>query len=288
MTDLKAQKRLADDVMDVGKGRIWFDPEAQGDRGRHHARTSANSSTRVRSAPTMPPNSAAGPRAQREKRSYGHQNGAGTRRGKSGARQNEKKMALEGVDPRAGAYLKTFATGRRSRRQRYRTLYNKSSGGEFRGRRASRRRTSRRSISLNYGDQLMATGPRYKVPMRRRREVRTDYHQRLRLLKSGKPRLVARKSNKHTSRRSWSLPDLTATRPTRPPPAIWRRTAGTPPRAHFPRRISPASWPANEPSTPASTRPSSTSASTRRRPATRRSRYRKGSDRRRPRNPAQR
>jgi len=43
----------------------------------------------------------------------------------------------------------------------------------------------------------MATGPRYNVPMRRRREVRTDYHQRLRLLKSGKPRLVARKSNRH-------------------------------------------------------------------------------------------
>ncbi len=43
----------------------------------------------------------------------------------------------------------------------------------------------------------MATGPRYKVPMRRRREVRTDYHQRLRLLKSGDPRLVARKSNNH-------------------------------------------------------------------------------------------
>ena len=43
----------------------------------------------------------------------------------------------------------------------------------------------------------MATGPRYNVPMRRRREVRTDYHQRLRLLKSGKPRLVARVSNSH-------------------------------------------------------------------------------------------
>jgi len=35
------------------------------------------------------------------------------------------------------------------------------------------------------------------VPMRRRREARTDYHQRLRLLKSGKPRLVARTSNRH-------------------------------------------------------------------------------------------
>jgi len=43
----------------------------------------------------------------------------------------------------------------------------------------------------------MASGPRYTVPMRRRREVRTDYHQRLRLLKSGKPRLVARTSNRH-------------------------------------------------------------------------------------------
>lgn len=45
----------------------------------------------------------------------------------------------------------------------------------------------------------MATGPRYKVPMRRRREVRTDYRQRLRLLKSGRPRLVARTSNRQTT-----------------------------------------------------------------------------------------
>lgn len=43
----------------------------------------------------------------------------------------------------------------------------------------------------------MASGPRYNVPMRRRREDRTDYHQRLRLLKSGKPRLVVRISNRH-------------------------------------------------------------------------------------------
>jgi large subunit ribosomal protein L18 len=45
----------------------------------------------------------------------------------------------------------------------------------------------------------MATGPRYKVPMRRRREARTDYRQRLRLLKSGRPRLVARTSNKQVT-----------------------------------------------------------------------------------------
>ncbi len=38
---------------------------------------------------------------------------------------------------------------------------------------------------------------RYNVPMVRRREVRMDYHQRLRLLKSGKPGLGARISKKH-------------------------------------------------------------------------------------------
>jgi len=40
----------------------------------------------------------------------------------------------------------------------------------------------------------MATGPRYKLAFRRRREGKTDYHQRLRLIVSRKPRLVVRGS----------------------------------------------------------------------------------------------
>lgn len=40
----------------------------------------------------------------------------------------------------------------------------------------------------------MATGPNYVVKYRRRRENKTDYRKRLRLLKSEKPRLVARRS----------------------------------------------------------------------------------------------
>jgi len=43
----------------------------------------------------------------------------------------------------------------------------------------------------------MATGPRYKVPFRRRREGRTDYHFRYKLILSRKPRLVIRKGNKN-------------------------------------------------------------------------------------------
>ncbi len=40
----------------------------------------------------------------------------------------------------------------------------------------------------------MAHGPRYRVPYRRRREGKTDYRKRLKLLLSGKPRFVVRKT----------------------------------------------------------------------------------------------
>jgi large subunit ribosomal protein L18 len=45
----------------------------------------------------------------------------------------------------------------------------------------------------------MATGPRYKVPFRRRRENRTDYYIRRKLLTSGELRAVIRRSSKNIS-----------------------------------------------------------------------------------------
>lgn len=43
----------------------------------------------------------------------------------------------------------------------------------------------------------MADGPTYRVPRRRRREGRTDYQNRLKLLKSGKTRAVVRRQNQN-------------------------------------------------------------------------------------------
>lgn len=43
----------------------------------------------------------------------------------------------------------------------------------------------------------MSTGPRHKVPFRRRREGKTDYRHRAALLRGEKVRLVVRKSNRH-------------------------------------------------------------------------------------------
>ena len=45
----------------------------------------------------------------------------------------------------------------------------------------------------------MANVPRYKVAFRRRREGRTDYSRRRRLIRGGVPRAVVRRSLKHTS-----------------------------------------------------------------------------------------
>jgi len=43
----------------------------------------------------------------------------------------------------------------------------------------------------------MARGPKYKVPYRRRREGKTNYYKRYIMVRSGKPRLVVRKTNKY-------------------------------------------------------------------------------------------
>jgi large subunit ribosomal protein L18 len=43
----------------------------------------------------------------------------------------------------------------------------------------------------------MKISPKYKMPFKRRFEKKTNYNKRLALLKSGKPRLVLRKSLKH-------------------------------------------------------------------------------------------
>lgn len=43
----------------------------------------------------------------------------------------------------------------------------------------------------------MATGPRYFVPFRRRREGKTDYYKRTKLVVADVPRMVVRKTNRH-------------------------------------------------------------------------------------------
>ncbi|AFK20251.1 50S ribosomal protein L19e [Haloferax mediterranei ATCC 33500] len=132
MTDLKAQKRMAADVLDVGKGRVWFDPEAQSDIAeaitREDIRELVDEGT-IR-AKNAKGNSKGRARERAAKRSYGHRKGAGSRKGRSGARQNKKDAWVSRIRAQRRRLKELREDGTLDRTQ-YRTLYNKASGGEF-------------------------------------------------------------------------------------------------------------------------------------------------------------
>jgi len=70
-------------------------------------------------------------RERAEKRSYGHQSGAGTRKGKSGARQNTKDDWKARIRAQRARLKELRDEEDVLDASEYRTLYNKSSGGEF-------------------------------------------------------------------------------------------------------------------------------------------------------------
>ncbi|ELZ82410.1 50S ribosomal protein L19e [Haloferax elongans ATCC BAA-1513] len=132
MTDLKAQKRMAADVLDVGKGRIWFDPDAQADIAeaitREDIRELVDEGT-IR-AKDAKGNSKGRARERAEKRSYGHRKGAGSRKGRSGARQNTKDAWVSRIRAQRRRLKELRDEGTLDSSQ-YREVYNKASGGEF-------------------------------------------------------------------------------------------------------------------------------------------------------------
>ncbi|RDI72444.1 50S ribosomal protein L19e [Halopelagius longus] len=132
MTDLKAQRRMAADVLDVGKSRIWFDPEEQAEIAeaitREDIRELVDQGTiRVEDAKG---NSKGRARERAEKRAYGHRKGPGSRKGKSGGRKNRKDEWVSRIRAQRRRLKELRDDGPLTPTQ-YRTLYNKASGGEF-------------------------------------------------------------------------------------------------------------------------------------------------------------
>ena len=132
MTDLSAQKRLAADILDVGKNKVWFDPDEQGEIADAITREDVRDlvDQGVIRAEDAKGNSRGRARERQKKRSYGHQKGAGTRRGKAGGRQNEK----EDWESRIRAQRRTLREMRDEgdlSKSEYRDLYDQAGGGEF-------------------------------------------------------------------------------------------------------------------------------------------------------------
>ncbi|WP_232702609.1 50S ribosomal protein L19e [Halobacterium wangiae] len=132
MSDLSAQKRLAADVLDVGKGRVWFDPEAQGDIAEAITRADIRELVEEGTiqAETKRGNSRGRARERDEKRSYGHRKGPGTRKGKQGARQNSKEAYQDRIRAQRRTLRELRDDGTLTASE-YRELYNMANGGEF-------------------------------------------------------------------------------------------------------------------------------------------------------------
>ncbi len=133
MSDLRAQRRLAADVLDVGKNRVWFDPEQQDEIAdaitRDDIRDLVDQGTIQ--AEDARGNSRGRARERNAKRSYGHRKGPGTRKGKAGARQDRKENWMSRIRAQRRTLRSLRDDGTLTPTQ-YRRLYRKAGGGEFR------------------------------------------------------------------------------------------------------------------------------------------------------------
>ncbi|MFC6864687.1 50S ribosomal protein L19e [Halomicroarcula sp. GCM10025817] len=149
MTNLKAQKRLAADILDVGKNRLWFDPERQGDIADAITRDDIRElvDEGAITAKDAKGNSRGRARERAQKRSYGHQKGAGSRKGKAGARNNEKADWTSRIRAQRSTLRDLRDDGTLSKSE-YRELYDMAGGGEF-----DSVADLERYIEANYGDE---------------------------------------------------------------------------------------------------------------------------------------
>lgn len=132
MTDLKAQKRMAADILDVGERRVWLDPDEQEEIAEAITREDIRDlvDQGIIQAKNTQNNSRGRARERAEKRAYGHQKGQGSRKGKAGARENTKDNWVSRIRAQRKRLKELRDEGTIDRTQ-YRELYNKASGGEF-------------------------------------------------------------------------------------------------------------------------------------------------------------
>ena len=149
MTDLSAQKRLASDILDVGKNRVWFNPERQGDIADAITREDVRELVEegAITAKDKKGNSRGRARERKEKQAYGHQKGAGSRKGKAGARQDPKEDWASRIRAQRSKLRELRDDGTISKTQ-YRTLYDQAGGGEFES-----VADLERHIDANHGDE---------------------------------------------------------------------------------------------------------------------------------------
>ncbi len=133
--DLSLQRRLAREVLKVGKDRIWFDPERMDEIKEAITRQDIRTLVNRGAIKVLPKKGVSRARARvlHQKKRKGKRRGPGSRKGKKTARTPRKRAWINKV--RA---LRKFLRSLKERgvvdTKTYRELYRKVSGGFFRNR----------------------------------------------------------------------------------------------------------------------------------------------------------
>ena len=132
MSDLRTQRRLAADVLDVGKNRVRFDPDRQGDIAEAITREDVRElvAEGVIEAEAAEGNSRGRVRERNAKRAEGHRKGPGTRRGTAGARESDREAWRRSIRAQRRT-LRSLRSGGVIDPAQYRELYDMAKGGEF-------------------------------------------------------------------------------------------------------------------------------------------------------------
>ncbi len=133
MSDVKSQRRMAAEIMDVGQNRVWIDPD-QIDRVEE-AITRQDIRNLIEGGAIQKKDekgtSRGRARENRRQKSRGRRKGQGSRKGKKTARKSGKKEWMEKIRA-IRARLKEMKEEDEITNKEYRKLYDMAKGGFFR------------------------------------------------------------------------------------------------------------------------------------------------------------
>jgi large subunit ribosomal protein L19e len=133
MVNLAKQKRIAAEVLKVGGGKIWIDPEATEDVVEAITREDVRGLIEegVITVKQKKGVSRGRARVRANQKALGRRKGQGSRKGAKGARANKKKQWITKIRA-LRMRLKELRDDDYVDKTTYRKLYNKANGGEFR------------------------------------------------------------------------------------------------------------------------------------------------------------
>ncbi|MEF8880361.1 MAG: 50S ribosomal protein L19e [Candidatus Nanohaloarchaea archaeon] len=133
MSDLKSQKRMAAEVMDVGEDRVWINPEEQEKVSEAITRKDIRNLVEGGTIQKRDVKGTSKGRAKeiKKQKKKGQRKGHGSRKGKKSARKSDKQKWMEKIRA-IRERLKEMKENEEVTSEQYRELYDMSKGGFFR------------------------------------------------------------------------------------------------------------------------------------------------------------